>query len=283
RRRSSNIRSLPGLNCRGRSRLRGCTRRLDFRLGLLACGTWRIHVRRRLRLMDGRPPASSLLPGAGRMAGLTLRTPGRHPRRLRNGAKDNLNLNLVHIFVAQFNDLVKSFLPNVRLGLPKSQMLALDHRTSYRPRARSVTLDTFLERNIKKENHARNLKPLCQFQIFLPMVLSERGGIHHTEPVQAQAQFREVVDESERLGLKTLIPLVVAHSSSRPVRRDDWVGRKRRRAKVDFPQAAGPQSKTIDGRISLTLFSLLSLGVCSWVIVVMTVHFKIWLLVSTDP
>jgi hypothetical protein len=63
-----------------------------------------------------------------------LRTAARHRRRLRNGAKDNLNLNLVHLFVAQFNDLVKSLLPNVRLGLPKSHVLALDYRTSYRPR-----------------------------------------------------------------------------------------------------------------------------------------------------
>jgi hypothetical protein len=155
-----------------------------------------------------------------------LRTPAGHLRRLRNGAKDNLNLNLAHVFVAQFDDLVKSFLSNVRLSLPKSQVLALDHRPPYRPLARSVTLDTFLERNIKKENHARNLKPLCQFKIFLAMVLSERGRIHHTEPVQAQSQFREVVDESERLGLKTLIPLVVAHHRSRPVRRDDLRGAK---------------------------------------------------------
>jgi hypothetical protein len=109
------------------------------------------------------------------MAGFTLRTPPRHTRRLRNGAKDNLNLSLVQVFVAQFDNLVKCFLPNVRLSLPKSQVLTLDHRTPYRPRARSVTLHTFLERNIKKENHARNLKPLCQFKIFLAVVLSERG------------------------------------------------------------------------------------------------------------
>jgi len=189
--------------------------------------------------MDGRPPSSSLLPGAGGMVGLTLRTPARHPRRLRNGAKDNLNLDLVHIFVAQFDDLVKSFLPNVRLGLPKSQVLALDHRTSHCPRPRSVTLDTFLERNIEKENHARNLKPLCQFQIFLPMVLSECGGIHHTEPVQAQSQFRDVVDESERLGLKTLIPLIIVHSSSRPVRRDDLRGAKEAPRKSRLPAGGG--------------------------------------------
>jgi len=109
------------------------------------------------------------------VAGLTLRTPAWHPRRLRNGAKDNLNLDVVHVILAQLDDLVKSFLPNVRLGLPKSQVLALDHRTPYRPRARSVTLDTFLQRNIKNENHARNLKPPCQFKIFFPVVLSERG------------------------------------------------------------------------------------------------------------
>ena len=132
-------------------------------------------MRRRLRLTDGRLPPSSLLPGTRSTAGFAFRTPGRRPRRLRNGAKDNLNLNLVHLFVAQFDDLAKPFLPNVRLGLPKGQVLALDHRAPYRPLAGEVTLDTFLERNIKKENHARNLKLLCQFKIFLPMVLSERG------------------------------------------------------------------------------------------------------------
>jgi len=109
------------------------------------------------------------------MAGFTLRTPGRHPRRLPNGAKDNLNLDLVHLCIAQLDNLVKSLLPNVRLGLPKSQVLTLDHRASNRPGTRSVTLDAFLERNIKKENRARNLKPLCQFKIFPAMVLSERG------------------------------------------------------------------------------------------------------------
>jgi hypothetical protein len=109
------------------------------------------------------------------MAGFALRTPARHPRRLRNGAKDNLNLNLAHVFVAKLDDLVKSFLPDVRLGLIKSQVLALDNRTSYRPLPRSVTLDTFFQRNIKKEDHAGNLKPLCQFKIFLPVVRSERG------------------------------------------------------------------------------------------------------------
>jgi hypothetical protein len=74
-----------------------------------------------------------------------LRTPPRRPRRLRNGAKDNLNLDFVQVLIAQFDDLVKSFLPDVRLGLPKSQVLALDYRTPYRPLPQSVTLDTILE------------------------------------------------------------------------------------------------------------------------------------------
>jgi hypothetical protein len=155
-----------------------------------------------------------------------LRTPGWHSRGLRNGAKDNLNLDLVHDFVAQFDDFVKSFPANVRFSLLKSQVLALDHRTPHRPLARSVTLDAFLERNIKQENHAGNLKPLCQFKVFPAMGRSERRRIHHTEPVQAQSQLREEVDESESLGLKTLIPLVVAHVSSRPVRGDDLGGTK---------------------------------------------------------
>jgi hypothetical protein len=155
-----------------------------------------------------------------------LRTPARRHGRLRDGAKDNLNLDFVQVLLAKLDDLVKSFLPDVRLGLPKSQVMTLDHRTSYRPLPQSVTLDTFLEWNIKKEDYAGNLKPLCQFKVFPAMGRSERRRIHHAEPVQAQAQFREVVDKSEGLGLKTLIPLVVAHASSRPVRRDDLRGAK---------------------------------------------------------
>jgi hypothetical protein len=112
--------------------------------------------------------------------------PTRRPGRLRHGAKDNLNLDFVQVLLAQFDDLVKSFLPDVRLGLPKSLVVSLDHRASYRPVPQPVTLDTFLEWNIKKEDHAGNLKPLCQFQVFLAMGRSERRGIHHAEPIQAQ-------------------------------------------------------------------------------------------------
>jgi hypothetical protein len=155
-----------------------------------------------------------------------LRTPAGRRGRLRNGAKDNLNLDFVQLLLAKFDDLVKPFLPDVRLGLTESQVVTLDHGTSYRPLPQSVMLDTFLEGNIKKEDYAGNLKPLCQLKVLPAMGRSERRGIHHTEPVQAQAQLCEVVDESESLGLKTLIPLVVAHASSRPVRRDDLRGAK---------------------------------------------------------
>jgi hypothetical protein len=116
-----------------------------------------------------------------------LRTPAWHSRRLRNGAKDNLNLDLVHDFVAQFDYFVKPLPANIRLSLLKSQVLALDHRTPHHPLARSVTLDAFLERNIEQENHAGNLKSLCQFKVFPAMGRSERRGIYHTEPVQAQS------------------------------------------------------------------------------------------------
>jgi len=133
-------------------------------------------------------------------------------------------LGFVQVLVANLDDLVKSFLPDVRLGLIKSQILTLDNGTPYRSLPRLVALDTFLERNIKKEHRAGNPKSLCQFQVFPPMGGRERRRIHHTEPVRAQAQFREVVHKSERLGLKTLIALVVAHSSPRPVGRDNLRG-----------------------------------------------------------
>ncbi len=158
------------------------------------------------------------------MPGLPLRTPARCPGRLRNGAKDNLNLGFVQVLVANFDDLVKSFLPDVRLGLIKSQVLTLDNGSPYRSLPRLVALDAFLERNIKKEHHAGNPKSLCQFKVFPPMGRGERRRIHHTEPVRAQSQFREVMHESERLGLKSLIALVVAHSSPRPVGRDNLRG-----------------------------------------------------------
>ena len=226
RRRSSSIGGLREPCCRGRRRLRRRTHRPDFRLDLFVRWGWRMQGRRRFLLPESRPPSGSLLPRVRSMPGLPLRTPTGRQGRLRNGAKDNLNLDFVQVLIAKFDDLVKSFLPDVRLGLIKSQIVALDNGTPYRSLPRSVTLDTFLERNIKKEHHAGNPKSLCQFKVFPPMGRDERRRIHHTEPVQAQSQFREVVHESERLGLKTLIALVVAHSSPRPVGRNDLRGTK---------------------------------------------------------
>jgi hypothetical protein len=130
-------------------------------------------------------------------------------------------LDLIQVLIAKFDDLVKPFLPDVRLGLTKSLVVTLDRGTPHRPLPQPVALDTLLEWNIKKEDHAGNLKPLCQLEVFLSVGRSERRGIHHTEPVQAQTQICEVVNKSECLSLKTLIPLVVAHSASRPVRRYD--------------------------------------------------------------
>jgi hypothetical protein len=195
------------------------------------------------------------------MAGFPLRTPARRDGRLRNGAKDNLNLHFVQVLISKFDDPVKSFLPDVRLGLPKSQVLTLDHRTSYCPLPRSVALDTFLEWNIKKEDHAGNLKSLCQLEVFPPMGRRECRGIHHTEPVQAQSQFREAMDKSEGLGLKTLIPFVVAHPSSRPVRRDDLRGAKMTLGKSRF--SAGRRSaKQNDRRANQSHSLLLALIRC---------------------
>jgi hypothetical protein len=80
---------------------------------------------------------------------------------LRNGAKDDLNLEFVQILVTNFDDLVKPFLPDVHLSLRKGQVLTLDHRASYRSLPRLVTLDAFLEWNIKQEDHAGNAKSSC--------------------------------------------------------------------------------------------------------------------------
>jgi hypothetical protein len=74
-----------------------------------------------------------------------LRTPGRGPGGLRNGTKDDLNLDLIQILIAKFDDLVKSFLPDVRLGLIKSLVVTLDHGTPHRPLPQPVSFDTLLE------------------------------------------------------------------------------------------------------------------------------------------
>jgi hypothetical protein len=103
-----------------------------------------------------------------------LRVSARGHGGLRNRTKDNLDLDLIQVLIAKFDDLVKSFLPDVRLGLVKSLVMTLDHGTPYRPLPQPVPLDTFLERNIKKEDHAGNLKPLCQLEVFPSMGWSER-------------------------------------------------------------------------------------------------------------
>jgi hypothetical protein len=104
----------------------------------------------------------------------SLRAPARHPRRLGNRTKDDLNLNFVQILITKFDDFVKSFLTNARPCLVKTQVLTFDHKTSNRPVPGLVTLDALLNGNIKKENHAGNVKPFCQFKVFLSMVRSKR-------------------------------------------------------------------------------------------------------------
>jgi hypothetical protein len=54
-------------------------------------------------------------------------------------------LDLIQVLIAKFDDLVKPFLPDVRLGLIKSQVVTLDHRTPHRPLPQPVALDTLLE------------------------------------------------------------------------------------------------------------------------------------------
>ncbi len=196
-------------------RLCGCACR---RLGLR--GRRRRHFARRLRLRSpGRPrPRNG---SAFRLRASPLRWSS-----LRNGTEDNLNLNFVQIAITEFNDLVKAFVRNVRLGLPKGQVVTLDYGSADRPFPQPIALDAGLQGNVKKEDHRRNLKPLGQFHELPAVGRGERRGIHYAEAVQPQSQFRQAADQRERLGVESLVPLVVAHPASRPVRRDDVRGAK---------------------------------------------------------
>jgi hypothetical protein len=181
--------------------------------------------------------------------------------RLRNGTEDNLNLNFVQIAVTKFNYLVKAFMPNVRLGLPKSQVVTLDYGSADRPFPQPIALDAGLQRDVKKADHRRNLKPLCQFHELPAVGRGERRGIHHAEPVQPQSQFRQAADQRERLGVESLVPLVVAHPASRPVRRDDVRGAKVALRKSRLP-AGSRSAKQNDGRADQPYPFLLALIDC---------------------
>jgi hypothetical protein len=113
--------------------------------------------RRRSRLVRGGRPGNPLLPRVRSRPSLPLGTPARGGGRLGNGTEDNFNLDVVHVLIRKVDDLVKPFLPDVRLGLSKRQVLPLDHLAPYRPFTQAVPLDAFLQRNIKQENHASNL------------------------------------------------------------------------------------------------------------------------------
>jgi len=146
---------------------------------------------------------------------------------MRNGAEDNLNLNFVQVTVSEFNNLVKALLANIRFALLKSQVVTLDDGNADGPFPQLIALQAFLQRYVKEEDYTRNLKPLRQIQELPAVGRGERSGIDHAEPVQAQAQFRQVADQGEGLGIESLVALVVADPASGPVRGDDL-----RRAKV---------------------------------------------------
>jgi hypothetical protein len=181
--------------------------------------------------------------------------------RLRNGTEDYLDLNFVQIAVTKFNDLVKTFLPNVRLGLPKSQVVTLDYGSPDRPFPQPIALDTGLQRDVEEEDHRRNLKPLCQFHELPAVGRGERRGIDYAESVHPQSQFRQVADKRERLGVESLIPLVVTHPASRPVRRDDVRGAKVALRKSGLP-AGSRSAKQNDRRADQPYSFLLALIDC---------------------
>jgi hypothetical protein len=84
--------------------------------------------------------------------------PASRSHGLRNGAEDNLNLKFVQILVTKHDDLVKSFLPNLRFRLFEGQELPLDHRTTDNSLPRLIAFHTFLKRNIEKNDNTGNAK-----------------------------------------------------------------------------------------------------------------------------
>lgn len=189
--------------------------------------------------MPARRFPGPLLPRPRSGPAFRLRTPPRRHGRLGNWAEDNLNLNVIQITITKFNNLLEAFLPDVRLGLAKRQIVALDHRGADRPLPQTVTLDTLLERHIEKKDHAGDMESLGYFQEFPPVRRGERRGINYAKAVQTQAQFREEADKGECLGMITLVPLVVAYAASRPVRRDDLSRAKVPMRKSCFPAGGG--------------------------------------------
>ncbi len=86
-----------------------------------------------------------MLPRARALARISLWTSSRHFSWLGYRTEDNLNLDFIKIVICKVYNLVKSFLADVQLGLIKSLVLPLDHRTPHGSLPQAVALHAFLE------------------------------------------------------------------------------------------------------------------------------------------
>jgi len=159
--------------------------------------------------------------GARRTAlhgGCRTRRPG---RRMRNRTEYNFHSRAAQILVTQLNDLIESFRADPKLGLFEGLILAFNHLAPDRSLAALVSLQALLQGDVEKKRDARDLVFARQAQQFPPGIKRKSGGVHDAEPIQAEALLGEKMDEGKSLGLKALVPFVVAYVGTRPVRGND--------------------------------------------------------------
>jgi len=146
---------------------------------------------------------------------------GRPGHRMRNRTEYNFHSRSAQILVAHLNDLIESFRADAKLGVFEGLILTFNHLASDRSLAGLVPLQALLQGDVEKKRDARDLILARQAQKFPAGVKRESGGVHDAEPIQAETLLGEKMDQGKSLGLKTLVPFVVAYVGSRPVRGND--------------------------------------------------------------
>ena len=165
----------------------------------------------------------------------------------RDGPEKDFDPDLFQIAIRKVHHLVESFLANCLLGLLKSFILTLDDCPSYRTLSLFISLHASFKRHVKKNQGGGVWHFLAKSsRSFRAWPVKAVESTTHSRFTVSRCSTRKCTNAKA-------CPLTRWSRSSSAMRARAQseemicVGRKCRWAKVDFPQAAGPQSTTIEG------------------------------------
>jgi hypothetical protein len=113
--------------------------------------------------------------------------------------------------------LVKSLLPNRRLGLLQGLALPLDNCPADRTLTLGITFEAGFQGHVEKDQRRRNMASSCQIEQILPRLGGQRRRVNHAKPVHRKPLFQQKMQQGKGLRVEALVALVIANEGASPI------------------------------------------------------------------